>query len=478
MSRSLENSIREIMASAYITEDETKDRGELMIGNYQTRHFDMCPSATKLYKNIENKVDDMDLAVRSAKLQDNLFRLEKEAIDDNEADQEVVNSAQNLADQIMKMAKMMGMEKEHDYISMHVDKIKEIADSDDDDDMDEQKDKPPFTPDPKRSGPRKDRFGNVIKTKNLPKHLAKKGMRGEAVDPTDTGGEEEMKMMMTQVNQIRHYVDGIEKMIKADGDMEEWVQNKLTKATDYLKSVYGYKTGKSGMTEEANPKLLAALKKKLKDEGGAAGFEPLKDIAKSMDVDLTPAMLKGMDGIKQHRDGDYILENVELEEGFDAKKATMAAKEIRDYARKSGGIDKKDFMKAADNIEAIAKANLMTMSTALDKFNKHYRPLDTSPREYIFSVLRKHGMIAEGKTQLTEPADSVAQQQAAGAALSAKRGETDPSKLQGASKQMYDTMTTKELDKIASTKHDDLPKRVQKESYVQRLIKERLSKKS
>lgn len=55
-------------------------------------------------------------------------------------------------------------------------------------------------------------------------------------------------------------------------------------------------------------KVLTALKKKLKDEGGAAGFDPLKAVAKKMNVDLTPTMLKGMSGIKQHRDGDYILE--------------------------------------------------------------------------------------------------------------------------------------------------------------------------
>ena len=55
-------------------------------------------------------------------------------------------------------------------------------------------------------------------------------------------------------------------------------------------------------------KVLTALKKKLKDEGGAAGFDPLKAVAKKMDVNLTPAMLKGMSGIKMHRDGDYILE--------------------------------------------------------------------------------------------------------------------------------------------------------------------------
>ena len=66
------------------------------------------------------------------------------------------------------------------------------------------------------------------------------------------------------------------------------------------------------LSEEVDTeKLLAALKKKLSDEGGAAGFEPLKDVAKEMGVDLTPEMLKSMDGIKQHRDGDYILEKLQ-----------------------------------------------------------------------------------------------------------------------------------------------------------------------
>lgn len=56
-------------------------------------------------------------------------------------------------------------------------------------------------------------------------------------------------------------------------------------------------------------------------------------------------------------------------------------------------------------------------------------------------------------------AQSEAQQKAAGAALSAKRGETSKSKLQGASKEMYETMTEKELEDMASTKHDKIPER-------------------
>jgi hypothetical protein len=55
------------------------------------------------------------------------------------------------------------------------------------------------------------------------------------------------------------------------------------------------------------------------------------------------------------------------------------------------------------------------------------------------------------------PAKSKAQQRAAGAALSAKRGDTPRSKLRGASKQMATSMSEKELHKMASTKRRGKP---------------------
>lgn len=55
------------------------------------------------------------------------------------------------------------------------------------------------------------------------------------------------------------------------------------------------------------------------------------------------------------------------------------------------------------------------------------------------------------------PAKSKAQQKAAGAALSAKRGDTKVSDLQGASKDMYDSMSEKKLDEMASTKRKGKP---------------------
>lgn len=55
------------------------------------------------------------------------------------------------------------------------------------------------------------------------------------------------------------------------------------------------------------------------------------------------------------------------------------------------------------------------------------------------------------------PAKSKAQQKAAGAALSAKRGETKVSDLKGASRDMYESMTEAQLEEFAATKRTGKP---------------------
>ena len=59
------------------------------------------------------------------------------------------------------------------------------------------------------------------------------------------------------------------------------------------------------------------------------------------------------------------------------------------------------------------------------------------------------------------PAKSKAQQKAAGAALSAKRGDTKVKDLKGASKSMYKSMSEKQLDEFASTKRKGKPEHVE-----------------
>ena len=110
-----------------ISEDE-KDPQEITVGNYQTRYFHVCPGASTLYKDIESKGVDMDMAERSARLQDALYFVEEHIQRDGyEPDKDYVMVANNIAKNIMKMAKLMGLEEEHNYIQGHVDTIEKVV---------------------------------------------------------------------------------------------------------------------------------------------------------------------------------------------------------------------------------------------------------------------------------------------------------------------------------------------------------------
>jgi len=58
------------------------------------------------------------------------------------------------------------------------------------------------------------------------------------------------------------------------------------------------------------------------------------------------------------------------------------------------------------------------------------------------------------------PARSKAQQKAAGAALSAKRGETPKSELRGASREMVESMSEKQLEDFATGSRKGKPEHV------------------
>lgn len=57
------------------------------------------------------------------------------------------------------------------------------------------------------------------------------------------------------------------------------------------------------------------------------------------------------------------------------------------------------------------------------------------------------------------PAESKQQQKAAGLALAAKRGKVSFSQLKGAAKKMAQSMSKKQLEEFAGTKHKGLPRK-------------------
>ena len=114
---------------------ENVSEGQVSKGDYTTRHFDICPSAQALYSEIEDKTEMVHLVVESMMLHDLLFKLEKQAIAMDNADEDMVRKAQHYADMIMELAAEMRLDEEHAYIEdVHMAKIKELA-MDDEDDM-------------------------------------------------------------------------------------------------------------------------------------------------------------------------------------------------------------------------------------------------------------------------------------------------------------------------------------------------------
>jgi len=122
-------------------EVESDNSDQITQGEYTTKHFDICPSAQELYKDINDKTDMVHLVVESMMLHDLLFKIEKQAIAMDNADEDMVEKAQHYADMIMDLAEEMELKDEHSYIEdVHMAKIKELAADNNNDDEEEDED--------------------------------------------------------------------------------------------------------------------------------------------------------------------------------------------------------------------------------------------------------------------------------------------------------------------------------------------------
>ena len=113
---------------------------QVVVGDFKSKHFDICPSAVAVYKDIEAS----DAAVESAMLHDMLFKVEKKAIAANMATKEQVEKTQHYADMIMELAEEMNMVDEHAYVEdVHMAKMKELANTEEEDNTEDNDMTPP-----------------------------------------------------------------------------------------------------------------------------------------------------------------------------------------------------------------------------------------------------------------------------------------------------------------------------------------------
>jgi len=107
------------------------EAGELNVYGYQTQHFDICPAATSLFKRILNgELGDLsEVAIKNmAKINDQLFLLEKSVIKKEQASEYQVSLAKMAQQALINLGLQMGIpEEEFDYVQAHVDKIKSFS---------------------------------------------------------------------------------------------------------------------------------------------------------------------------------------------------------------------------------------------------------------------------------------------------------------------------------------------------------------
>ena len=103
-------------------EDQVNEQPEheITVGDYTTKHFYMCGSAQTTMK----KHADKDGAEELTRMQDMFYKMEKEAMDAGDTNEEQKKKSQILYDKIMAKAKEVGIADEVDeYMKMHLDSM-------------------------------------------------------------------------------------------------------------------------------------------------------------------------------------------------------------------------------------------------------------------------------------------------------------------------------------------------------------------
>ena len=126
-----------------VNEDAFKEgQGELNVYGYTTQHFDICPGAQTLFKDILRgeftdgipSAKEQDKVIELAKLHDTLFALEKIALK-NQGDAKLVfKKVIETASDIYELGTEIGLDKNSDlrYIQGHVQRVNDAARGTDD----------------------------------------------------------------------------------------------------------------------------------------------------------------------------------------------------------------------------------------------------------------------------------------------------------------------------------------------------------
>ena len=210
------------------------------------------------------------------------------------------------------------------------------------------KDKPPFTPDPPKAE-KKNSDGSKTSPMSRAKQLAK--MARDRNMKKESAELEEM-----YASTVDKHKDGYRPKVVKDASKVSYLGQHVYKSKEHARNAADH--------------IANGMRK------GRASDSYIQDFA------------------RRHHKEHGMKEAVELEEMKANAAYTKAAKDIKAYAAKSGGIDKKDMMNFAADLDLMGRApNILQAGRILDRINKRFKGYDTDVRDRLSMYLKKHGLM-------------------------------------------------------------------------------------
>ncbi len=194
----------------------------------------------------------------------------------------------------------------------------------------------------------------------------------------DTSGVDAHLMEEKEINKL------LEKSINLN--IMETLESEFSKDKDFDSKTLM----KMSLNEGIFKKILQSIHDKLEKEGGAAGFDDLKQqVKREFGIDITKDTLKNMPGVRQHRDGDYILE------------ADLSKSQIKMVHKKADDMAKKDFIKRygkdGDSVRFATATNMVKKKLGIEEeeFNPDLKEFTTITGKGIKYDNEKQGWFDE-----------------------------------------------------------------------------------
>ena len=188
------------------------------------------------------------------------------------------------------------------------------------------------------------------------------------------------------VQEVREQV-GVRKVDFVDGITPDLQEAKPEFEVKYASSKKGPIKVSKFMSLEDAKKFLAQVKKEGMNGIISKGGKPVKEALDDEDKPVVKKVVKMLKKATQAHAGQADDLEKSMKESM-ALQMKMAADDIETYAKKHGGIDKKDMMKAAAMLKKGDKAGAM----------KFIKTLDTDPRDYLMKAMGEEVEIDEKKS--------------------------------------------------------------------------------